>query len=158
MIDQFLARYNLQDPEDFDALLELASLVRELIRNNQTPEICRILRYTLEHGCHEAFSWCVGLLQEDLEKAESALTPFDFTIGTTIPDYNEFVQRLQVDFNAMNNGLETVLGHTGEIESFFNILVYRTGYKNVFLVSSENFDNKDNDYIQYKLSFTRAGS
>lgn len=41
-------------------------------------------------------------------------------------------------------------------DTVFNIFVYKTGYDHVRLVSSENFDTKDNDYIQYKLLFTRS--
>ena len=39
---------------------------------------------------------------------------------------------------------------------FFNILTYRTAYPNIFLVTEENFDTKDNDFIRYKLLFRRS--
>jgi hypothetical protein len=68
----------------------------------------------------------------------------------------ELIGRLQVDFGTAQNGLEKILDNHGEVESFFNILVYQTGYPNVRFVSSENFDTKDNDYIQYKLAFVKA--
>ena len=155
MIDNFLNNNNLQDADDIEALIELATIVRTLISNNNQAEIKTILQYTMENGYYEAFTWCMGLLQEELENKESILQNFDFIIGKSIPHYDEFMERLQVDFHALNNGLETVCDNNGEVESFFNILVYKTAYKNIYLVSSENFDTKDNDYVQYKLSFTK---
>ena len=109
----------------------------------------------MEHSFYEAFTWCMGLLQEALENQEDALQSFEFVIGKAIPNYDAFIELLQVDFHALDNGVETVYDNNGEIESFFNILVYKTGYKNIYLISLENFDTKDNDYVQYKLSFTK---
>lgn len=42
-----------------------------------------------------------------------------------------------------------------EVNSFYNIQTYETKYRNIFLVSSENFDNKDEDFIEYKLLFSK---
>lgn len=155
MIEKFLQNNNLQDAEDIDSLIELASLVRELISNNQCTHINSIINYTLERGYYEAFSWCMGILQEELEKENYEIKNFECLIGKSIPNYDEFIERLQVDFKACDNGLETVCDDNGEVESFFNILVYKTRYENIYLVSSENFDTKDNDFVQYKLSFTK---
>ena len=69
--------------------------------------------------------------------------------------YDRLIERLQVDLSAPQNGMKTVCDHHGEVESFFNILVYETGFRNIRFISSENFDTKDNDYVQYKLSFAR---
>lgn len=156
MIEHFFHNNNLHDPEDIDSLIELADLVRTLIDGNRQEEIRRILQYTIEHRYDEAFTWCMGLLQEALENPECALQGFEFVVGRSIPNYDAFIERLQVDSHALDNGMETVCDHHGEVESFFNILVYRTGYQNIYLVSSENFDTKDNDYVQYKLSFAKS--
>ena len=155
MIEKFINSNNLQDAEDIDSLLELATIVRTLINDNRQAEINHILQYTMEHSFYEAFTWCMGLLQEALENKECALQNFEFVIGKTIPNYDEFIEWVQVDFCALDNGIETVCDNNGEVESFFNILVYKTGYKNIYLISSENFDTKDNDYVQYKLLFTK---
>ena len=155
MIEHFFNNNNLHDEEDIDSLIELAAIVRTLINDNQQKKINRILQYTIEHGFYEAFVWCMGLLQESLENEECALQNFEFIIGKSIPDYDEFIERLQVDFHALDNGIETVCDNHGEVESFFNILVYKTGYKNIYLISAENFDTKDNDYVQYKLLFAK---
>ena len=155
MIEKFLQNNNLHDPNDIDSLIEFASLLRELISDNQYTYINRIINYTLEHCYYEAFSWCMGILQEAFEKEDCGLKNFECILGKSIPNYDEFIERLQVDFKACNNGLETVCDNNGEVESFFNILVYKTGYKNIYLVSSENFDTKDNDFVQYRLSFSK---
>ena len=41
----------------------------------------------------------------------------------------------------------------GEVQSFFNILTYQIAYRSVFLISEENLDTKDSDFIRYKLEF-----
>ena len=63
------------------------------------------------------------------------------------------MKRLQVDLKAVGNDAETIVGRDGEVQSFFNILTYRTAYANILLVTEENFDTKDNDFIRYKLQF-----
>ena len=80
---------------------------------------------------------------------------FTCNIGRSIPDYDEFSNRLQVEFTVQKNDVESVYDEHGEVESFFNTFTYRTKYENICLISSENFDTKDNDYIQYKLMFSR---
>ena len=155
MIENFINSNNLYDAEDIDSLIELATIVRMLIDDNQQAEINRILQYTMENNYYEAFTWCMGLLQEALESKDCVLKNFEFMIGKSIPNYDEFIELLQVDFSALDNGVETVCNNNGEIESFFNNLVYKTSYKNIFLISLENFDTKDNDFVQYKLSFTK---
>ena len=55
----------------------------------------------------------------------------------------------------IGNDAETITDHNGEVQSFFNILTYKTAYGHIFLVTEENFDTKDNDFIRYKLKFTK---
>ena len=64
-----------------------------------------------------------------------------------------FIKHLQVDLNAIDNDSETIIDHDGEVQSFFNNLTYKTAYNHIFLVTEENFDTKDNDFIRYKLLF-----
>lgn len=154
MTEKFLNSNNLHDADDMDSLLELADLLRQAIANARYSDITRLICYTVEHGYYEAFSWCVGILQEVFEDTDCALEPFECPLGKSIPDYDEFTARLQADFSQPENDTETVCDKNGEVTSFFNILRYKTGYKNIRLVSCENFDTKDNDYIQYKLLFT----
>ena len=155
LIEKFFQNNNLQDAEDMDSLIELAALVRELICNQEYASINRVIHYTLEHGYEEAFSWCMELLQEAFAKSDCSLENFECMLGKSIPNFVSFTERMQVDLNACCNRLQTVCDHHGEVESFFNILEYKTGYPNIILVSSENFDTKDNDFVQYKLLFSR---
>ena len=154
-IETFLNSHHLQDPDDIDGLIELASLLRDAMEEKRYPEICTLIRYTVEHEYDEAFSWCMGILQEELEKEDCALTGFDCAIGRFIPGYDRFIQRLQVDLKVCQSDTETVYDQHGEAESIFQILVYETAYPNIRLVSSENFDTRDNDYVQYRLSFVK---
>lgn len=94
--------------------------------------------------------------EEEFEKTkEYDLDDFYCGIGRSIANYDEFAGRLQVDLNAQENEVEKVYDEHGEAESFFNKFTYRTGYRNIFLVTAENFDTKDNDYIEYRLLFRR---
>ncbi len=96
----------------------------------------------------------MAALQEEFDKKENCcLKSFSCFLGKSITNYDEFIRRLQVDLRAIDNDAETVLDHEGEVQSFFNILTYRTAYENIFLTTEENFDTKDNDFIRYKLLF-----
>ena len=155
MTQNFLRNNNLNDADDIDSLIELADLLRQLIADALYADINLLISYTVEQGYYEAFSWCMGILQEVFEDAECGLSDFECPLGKSIPDYDEFTEKLQVDSTNPANDTETVCDNNGEVTSFFNILVYKTGYQNIRLISCENFDTKDNDYIQYKLLFTR---
>ena len=77
-------------------------------------------------------------------------------IGRAIPDFDAFMERLQVDFRAYQNDLVNIYDQHGEAESIVNILLYKTKYPAIQLVSFENFDTKDNDCVQYKLAFSKG--
>ena len=139
-LDRFLDSNNLQDPDDIDALLELASLVRELVDAGDYESICKTISYTVVNEYYEAFSWCMEILQEAFEKDDCCLEHFECGLGKSIPSYDEFIERLEVDFNVVENGYDNVYDEHGEVESFFNNLVYKTKYDHISLVSSENFD------------------
>ena len=156
MLDEWIQDNHLQDPDDIDALLEAADLTRQLIKNKNYEGINTIINYTIENGFYECFSWIMDLLQEEYEKTDKYyLDNSACDIRKTITNFDEFAGRLQVDFNAKCRDVEKVYDEHGEAESFFNIFTYNTGYKNIYLVSAENFDTKDNDYIQYRLLFRR---
>ena len=156
MTEHFLQNNNLRDPDDIDSLLELADLLRQHIADALYSDVSRLINYTVEHSYYEAFSWCMGILQEAFECDDCDLSDFLCVLGKSIPDYDAFSEKLQVDFSCPTNDTETVCDQNGEVTAFFNILTYPTGYRNIYLVSCENFDTKDNDYIQYKLLFSRA--
>ncbi len=152
--DILLQNHNLQDENDIDILLDLSDYTKQLIKGENYSDINKIIIYTIENSCYEAFSWVMAILQEELEKNNCILKDFECIVGKSIPDYDEFIERLQIDYSTLKNDIKTVCDETGEVQSFFNIFTYRTAFENIFLVSSENFDTKDNDYIQYKLVFT----
>lgn len=145
----------MRDPDSMDALLELASYTRQLIAEKQYTAVTEIVRRTVTDSLFEAFLWTAGILQEEFEKKDCCLDDFECHLGRSIPNFNEFMQILQAETDPMKNDVETVSDENGETTSFFNILTYKTGFANIYLVSSENFDTKDNDYIQYKLLFRK---
>ena len=156
LLEKWMQNDQLQDPDNIDALLEAADFTRQLINDRDYEGINKIISYTIDHDYYECFSWIMDLMQEEFEKTkEYALDDFYCDIGRSIEDYDEFAGRLKVDFNVQDHDVEKVYDEHGEAESFFNKSVYTTGYKNIFLVTSENFDTKDNDYIEYRLLFRR---
>lgn len=155
-LEKFLIKNNLQDPNDINALIETADLIRELIEEEQYDKINNVIKYTINKKYFEAFSWITDILQEEFSKKENCkLKDFYCNIGRSIPNYDEFTKRLNVDFNAIRSDIDKVYDDTNDIDSFFNNCSYKTKYKNIFLITSENFDARDNDYIQYKLVFTK---
>lgn len=155
-VNAFISDHRLKDEDDIEALVDMASLVRELIGGNRHEEIGRVILHTVQNGYFEAFSWCMEILQEEMENPECPLEGFDCTIGRAIPDFDAFMERLQVDFRAYQNDLVNIYDQHGEAESIVNILLYKTKYPAIQLVSFENFDTKDNDYVQYKLAFSKG--
>lgn len=137
----------MDDPEDMDTLLEFAVLIRDAIAEKRYDDICRVIRYTVGNSYYEAFCWVLGILEEKSDQ----LGHFECDIGRTIPDYNEFVARLGVQPDACGNDVDPVRDENGEIQAFFNIIRYKTGFEHIVLVTLENFDARDNDYIQYSL-------
>lgn len=137
--------------EDIDSLLELASLIRNLIDAGQYADMNDIIIYSLKNEHYEALSWIMGILQEVFEKEDCKSEKYECILGRSIPNYDEFMQLLQVDMNPIKTEIRKVLDDNGEAQSFFNIYTYKTKYENIYMISSENFDTKDNDYIQYKL-------
>ena len=154
-MENFLLNNNLSDPDDFDSLLNLATFTRILVAESNIPELTRLIKHTVHNGHREALSWIIGILQEEFEKEPCSLPPFECPLGKSIPDYDAFTQILRVDFSSLKNSVEKVLDDHGEVASFFNILTYETAYSAIRLVSAENFDTRDNDYVLYKLTFSR---
>ena len=142
-------------PDDIDFLLECASVTRELIENNQHNQLSQLICHTIENNYTDAFLWAIGIIQEEITKTDSSIDEFQCSMGRRIANYDSLIASLQVDFNCIKNYIEKVYDKNGEVEAFFNVMIYTTAFENVYLVSSENFDNKDNDYVQYNLLFTK---
>ena len=153
-LEELFRENNLKDPDNIDALLELAEMMNGLICDKRYSNIELLINYTISNEYYEAFSWIMAAMQEEYGKKEDCrLKDFTCFIGKSIANYDEFIHRLQVDLKAIDNDSETLIDRDGEVQSFFNILKYRTAYPNIFLITEENFDTKDNDFIRYKLQF-----
>ena len=155
ILEQFLHSNNLQDDGDIDALLECADITRQLIAGRQYPQINRLIGYTVHNNLSQAFCWIMEIVQEEIVKADCPLQDFVCPVGGCIENFDSFIINLQVDFDSIKNHIEKVYDKNGVVEAFFNVMVYKTAFDNIFLISSENFDNKDNDYIRYSISFVR---
>ena len=122
-LEELLRVNNLKNPEDIDALLELAEITGQMIHEERYSDIELLINYTINREYFEAFSWIMAALQEEFEKKENcSLKNFTCFIGRSISNYDEFLKRLQVDLNAIDNDSETIIDHDGEVQSFFNIL------------------------------------
>ena len=153
-LEDLLKENNLKDPEDIGALVELAEITGLLISEKQYAGLELLISYTVRNDCYEAFTWVMAAIQQEFDQKDSCrLNDFTCCLGKSIADYGELISRLQIDLKAIDSDVRTVTGNDGEVQSFFNILVYKTAYRNVFLVTEENFDTKDNDFIRYQLQF-----
>ena len=65
--ESFFQNNRLADPDDMDALLELAEMTRGLIAEGDSASLERLVGYAAEKGLCEAFTWIMGLVQEELE-------------------------------------------------------------------------------------------
>ena len=156
-LEELIRENNLKDTDNIEALLELADMTGGLICNERYSDIELLINYVISNEYYEAFSWVMAALQEEFGKKEGCrLKDFTCFIGKSIANYDEFINHLQVDLKAIDNDAETMIDRDGEVQSFFNILKYKTAYPNIFLITEENFDTKDNDFIRYTLSFTKA--
>ena len=156
MVEKWIHNNQLKDPDNLDALLETADLTRQLIHDRNYTGLNTMICYTIGNSLYEGFSWIMDLLQEEFGKTEEySLDDFKCDIGKSIDGFNEFADRLEVDFNVRKHEIEKVYDEHGEVESFFNNVTYKTKYNNIYLISSENFDTRDNDFIQYSLAFSR---
>ncbi|MBR2672046.1 MAG: hypothetical protein IKE27_07580 [Oscillospiraceae bacterium] len=154
-LEKWIRDNSLRDAEDIDALLEAAEVARQLIFMKDCEGIGTMISYTVENGLFEGFSWIMSLLQDEFDKGgECVLHDFSCDLGRSIKDYDELLRRLEVDLNAQKNDVEFMYDVHGEVDSFFNNVTYRTGYSHIYLVSSENYDAKDNDFVQYRLLFS----
>ena len=153
-LEELLRENNLKDPEDIDGLLELAEITGLLISERRYADLELLISYTVRNDCYEAFAWVMAALQQEYDQKESCrLKNFSCFLGKSIADYDELISRLQVDLKAIGSDVRTIIGNDGEVQSFFNVLQYRTAYPNIFLVTEENFDTRDNDFIRYLLQF-----
>ena len=150
LFEQIQKDLPLEDPEDMDTLLEFADLVRSALEKRRFEKIGALIRYTVSHGYHEALFWALGIAQEHRERM-AVDSEIVCTLGRLIPDYSGFISRLGVDLNGFSNDVEPIRDENGEIQSFYNIIRYETCFSRIALVTSENFDAKDNDFIEYRL-------
>ena len=161
-LELFLKTHDLHDADDIETLLEVVDVTRQFLADGRYDALARLIRYAVDEQCFEALSWILALLQEAYEAqgsgpAGDAGGPEDFTceLGRSIPGYDAFLASLEVDPDVAEYSVEKEFDDVGEERSFFNICTYRTKYPNICLVSSENIDYLDSDYIQYQLRFRK---
>lgn len=137
-------------------MLELSDYTRKLTDSNDFENIKELIGYVLHNRLYEAFSWVTSTIQEAYEKEENQNkhNDFVFDIGKKIEDYDTFMSIIGAEDTLFQTASQTICDKNGEIDSFFNILIRKTKYNNIYLASAENFDTRDNDFIQYKLLFT----
>lgn len=156
-IEEFLKYKNLSSTEFIDDFLELSDYTRKLIRKKEYKKINKLLKYILSNNYFEAFSWIISLLQEKHSKENNNdIEGLLLDLGGKIYNYNEFINVLGVNTEPYISIIKPITGKYEEIESFYNIVIYKTDNEGVYLTSVENFDNQDNDFIEYKLLFAKC--
>ena len=155
-LELFLRSDALADEEAIEPLLETAELTRQLISAQAYDDLAEFIRYTIQKEYYEAFSWILEVVQEEYDRADTSV-PAEAAcdLGGSIRNYDEFAARLRFDPEVLQNGFEKVYDEHREVDSFFNISVHRTAYSHIYLITEENFDTRDNDFIRYRLLFRK---
>lgn len=154
-VEEFLNGKNLLNSDEIEDFLELSDYTRELISNGEYGKVGELVKTVLSSKYFEAFSWVTSILQEKYGDEKCNIKDFSCNLGRKIDNYDEFTNVLGIDPEPYTTTMKTITGKDGEIQSFYNILILKTNYTGTYLVSMENFDTKDNDFIQYKLLFTK---
>ena len=139
------------DPDSLDFLLEVSRCARERIEKKRYDSLCGLIKASAQNGYHEALSWILSILREEHGKEESTFRPFSCSLGRSILDYDRLMRALKAGRRAESNTVEYVYDDNGEVRAFFNIRTFATGFEGTYLVTRENFDNRDNDFIRYSL-------
>ena len=99
------------------------------------------------------------------DMSEKCFLILEIISAETIETQEELLQQLQRrgisctqatisrDINELN--IEKAINSNGVNCYMQASRMNNTRFENIFFISSENFDTKDNDYIQYKLSFVK---
>ena len=148
-IEEFLKDKNLTNIEYINDFLELSDYTRNLVFEKEYAKLSKLIKYIQENEFFEALSWIISIIEENCK--EDFLCDF----GNKINNYDEFVSVLKIEVEPYISTIKKITERYGEVESFFNILIYKTRYNGIFLISMENFDTRDNDFIQYKLVVTK---
>jgi len=154
-LEEFLGNNNINNQEDIEALCNLADYTRDLITHEEYNNIGELVKYILDNGLYEAFGWMVSTVQEEYDKKQNGkkINDFSINLGKSIKDYDKFMKILEVEDKACESTVKSIKDINGEVDAFFNIQIRKTGKKNMYLTSAENFDVRDNDFILYKLLF-----
>lgn len=153
-LNKVLLNNDLSDEENIDAFLELADLIRKLLEQKEYEKIKYVIKFIIGKNYHDALLWTVSIMQEIFEKDDKCLKDFFCELGSKIQQFDQFINCLGIELKPLKTDIEYERDKNGEIDSFYNILTYKTKFKNIFLISSEKFDTKDNDSIQYKIIFS----
>ena len=148
-IEEFLKGKNLSNVEYIEDFLELSDYTRKIIIQKEYKKLTKLINYILKNELFEAFSWIVSIIEETNNE------DFLCELGNKVDNYDEFVNVLKIEVDPYISTIKKITEKYGEVESFLNILIYKTRYNEIYLISIENFDTKDNDFIQYKLLFTK---
>jgi len=148
-VEEFLKDKNLNNIEYIDDFLELSDYTRNLVLKKEYEKLSELINQIVENEFFEALSWVISILEENCNE------DLGCNFGNKINNYEKFVDVLKVEVEPYISTIKKITEKYGEVESFFNILIYKTKYNGIFLISMENFDNKDNDFIQYKLLVTK---
>ncbi len=71
-LEEMLRENHLGNPDDIDALPELAEIVGVLIRDEWYPDIGLLINYAIGNEYDEAFSWIMAAMQGGARKKRKA--------------------------------------------------------------------------------------
>ena len=153
-MEEIYTKVNLQNAEDIDLLLEVADITRAFLEEKKYEEIGNLIKYAIKNRYYEMLDWILEIIQEKLENQnKQSFQGFRCVLGKAIENYDEVIEKLAIHTKVLKNDIQKHYDENGEVQSYDNILFYKTKHKNIFLVSKESFDTKDNDSIEYQFMF-----
>lgn len=139
--------------ENLEVLLALAEEVRTKIENHQIEAVTRKVQEVVQLSDYKALDWIIGVIEEAYSK-ENFKEDICVKLGNQIPDYSAFIENIEAKEPSLPV-IKIFSDKNKEVESFDNILIRKTKYPHMYLVSIENYDLKDRDSIIYELVLTK---
>lgn len=151
-VKKFLNNSNIKNQNDTNMLLELAELIREILKEDNIDYIMigNIINIMLKNQNIEAINWIILTIQEN---TKILCKDIIITLGKKIEFYDKFIKSIGIDETPIHN---MSIDKSIDIQeySLLNINIYSTKYEYLYLFVIESFNTLDKDFVEYKLIFT----
>jgi len=142
-----------EDPDNLDVLFELTDLLDKIFQQMDFQALEKLSIGIISVQNRSAFEWLINIIEEKFSNLNEKRN-ISLRLGKQINGYDTFIEMIGIEKDTEPIEIEIISIPGLHIESFFNINAYKTKFNDMFLVTAENFDSFDVDFIQYRLVFT----